>query len=419
MATGGQSARDGGKTRGAFLRRAAAIIYRDIEDVNQAFSWLGDSLIAHVDSQTLDALEELAREIGEPRRAEETLGRAIGEVFEAHFVRELLTRRAKMRRDTLADPAGAASDLRKLYDLAPSDQQVAEQLGSLYIELGNHSALVSLYEDQILRSKDSLVRADLARRVAHMWEDDLDDPREAADAWRRVLRLKPGDAEATSGLERMKATMLRRASSSGASGSDSKSSTSSPQAGRSRGSPPTSTARRPLRASPGSSAESGDIPPSTRRGPPGSSPVPLVLQSTEIPFADGKPAMDSTPRPKDIVSDSSPDPIAELAKAGKGTADSHDAVPVVAPNSRSSMVTSSASPSSESESDVDSVSSPLVNVEFPTDDEQESSDDVLSIDDIAEVMDDEPASAIEEAETSASRAPPKGKRSIPPPLPRG
>ena len=53
-------------------------------------------------------------------------------------------------------------------------------------------------------------RAELARKVARMWEEQLADPREAADAWRRVLRMKQGDPEATAGLERAKSNMLKK-----------------------------------------------------------------------------------------------------------------------------------------------------------------------------------------------------------------
>src|SRR5687767_16038277 len=70
--------------------------------------------------------------------------------------------------------------------------------------------MVQLYEDQILRGKDPAARAELARKVARLWEAKLDDPREAADAWRRVLRMKQGDPEATEGLERAKSGMLKR-----------------------------------------------------------------------------------------------------------------------------------------------------------------------------------------------------------------
>jgi hypothetical protein len=210
MAAGGQGARDGGKTRGSLMRRAASMAHRDLDDLEQAFTWLGDALIAHVDSLTLDALVGLAREVGDPRRAEATLSRALGEVFAGPLVRQLLARRARLRREQLDDKTGAAADLKKLHDLSPTDQAVMEELSALLTELGDYRGIVQLYEDQILRGKDMTARAELARKVARMWEEQLTDPREAADAWRRVLRMKHGDAEATAGLERAKSNMLKK-----------------------------------------------------------------------------------------------------------------------------------------------------------------------------------------------------------------
>ncbi len=206
MAAGGQGARDGGKTRGSLMRRAASMAHRDLDDLEQAFTWLGDALIAHVDPLTLDALEGLGREVGDPRRAEATLSRALGEVFDGPLVRQLLARRAKLRREQLDDKTGAAADLKKLHDLSPNDQAVMDELSALLTELGDYRGMVQLYEDQILRGKDMTARAELARKVARMWEEQLADPREAADAWRRVLRMKQGDAEATAGLERRSPT---------------------------------------------------------------------------------------------------------------------------------------------------------------------------------------------------------------------
>jgi tetratricopeptide (TPR) repeat protein len=212
MANGGQGARDGGRTRGALMRRAALIAYTDLNDAPRAIALLGDALIAHVDPTTLDALEELARDLGDLRQAEATLTRALAEVFEGALVRQLLARRAKLRRLQLDDKAGAAADLKKLYELSPSDQAVLDELSTLLTELNDHRAMVQVYEDQILRGKDVGSRIDLARKVAQLWEVELDDPREAADAWRRVLRMRQGDPEATAGLERAKTNMLHRAS---------------------------------------------------------------------------------------------------------------------------------------------------------------------------------------------------------------
>ena len=210
MAAGGQGARDGGRTRGGLLRRAASMAHRDLSDVDQAFAWLGDALVAHVDALTLDALEALGLEINDSRRAEEALTRALSEVFDGPLVRQLLARRAKIRREHMGDKPGAAADLKKLHDLSPTDQAVMEDLSGLLTELGDYRGMVQLYEDQILRGKDMNARAELARKVARMWEEQLADPREAADAWRRVLRMKPGDHEATQGLERSKSNMLKK-----------------------------------------------------------------------------------------------------------------------------------------------------------------------------------------------------------------
>ncbi|MEO7110057.1 MAG: hypothetical protein ABI183_06440, partial [Polyangiaceae bacterium] len=108
------------------------------------------------------------------------------------------------------DRAGAAADLKKLHDLSPSDQAVLEELAALLRDLGDYRGMVQLYEDQILRGKDMQARAELARKVAQMWEEQIQDPREAADAWRRVLRMRPADDEATQGLERAKTNMLKK-----------------------------------------------------------------------------------------------------------------------------------------------------------------------------------------------------------------
>jgi tetratricopeptide (TPR) repeat protein len=210
LAGAGQGARDGGRTRGSMLRRAANIANRDLQNLEQAFAWLGEALVAHVEPATLDALDALAREAGDLRREETTLSRALEEVFDGPLVRLLLARRAKLRRDDLDNAPGAAADLKKLHDLSPSDQSVVDDLSALLISLVDYRGLVALFEDQILRGKDIVVRVGLARRVARMWEEELADPREAADAWRRVLRLKTGDPDATAGLERAKSNMLKK-----------------------------------------------------------------------------------------------------------------------------------------------------------------------------------------------------------------
>lgn len=210
LAGGGHGARDGGRTRSNLLRRAATLMHRDLNDNEQAFTWLADALVAHVDPLTLDMLESLGIDTGDPRRAEAALSHALSEVFDGPLVRQLLARRAKIRREQLVEPVNAAADLKKLHDLLPTDQPVMDELAALLMELNDYKSLVQLYEDQILRGKDMNARAELARKVARIWEEQLADGRESADAWRRVLRMKAGDEEATKGLERTKTGTLKK-----------------------------------------------------------------------------------------------------------------------------------------------------------------------------------------------------------------
>ncbi len=212
LAAGGQGSRDGGRTRGALLRRAARMVHRELGDRERAFAWLGDALVTHVEDAALDALTDLATEVGDLGRAESVLTRALGEVFDGPLVRKLLGRRAALRTESLDNKPGAAEDLKRLHELSPADTDVMDKLSALYTDLGDYRGMVQLYEDQILRGRDQGQRAELARKVARLWEERLDDAREAADAWRRVLRMKAGDAEATAGLERAKSNMLKKPS---------------------------------------------------------------------------------------------------------------------------------------------------------------------------------------------------------------
>jgi hypothetical protein len=204
LSTSGHGARDGGKTRAALLKRAARLAEASLEDSERAFLALGDALVAQVEDETLCTLEALGEKTGDDGRVEAALTHALSEVFDGPLVRQLLMRRASLRRHKLRNLRSASEDLKRLHDLAPNDQATMNELAELYTELGDHQALVHLFEDQILRGKDVSTRADLAKRVAQIWELNIGDPREAVDAWRRVLRMRPGDPEATAALERTK-----------------------------------------------------------------------------------------------------------------------------------------------------------------------------------------------------------------------
>ncbi len=210
LAAGGLGAGVSATARSALLSRAALLAHRDLGAHEKAFAWLADALVTHVDQQVLQSLNELALDLGDHGQAEGVLTAALEEVFDVPSVRQLLAARSTIRRTHLNNAAGSADDLKRLHELAPGDDSILRQLESLYGELGDYRGLVQLYENQILRGRDPNARAELARRVALIWRDKLKDARETADAWRRVLRMKPGDTEAKEGVLLAKRAMSYR-----------------------------------------------------------------------------------------------------------------------------------------------------------------------------------------------------------------
>lgn len=86
---------------------------------------------------------------------------------------------------------------------------VHRELLEAVLEQGGHTAeLVASLEKRWSHEKDQARRLTLARRIADVLERADGDPREVADAWRRVLRLDAKDAHATAALERAKARAL-------------------------------------------------------------------------------------------------------------------------------------------------------------------------------------------------------------------
>lgn len=195
----------GPRGRAMRLLRAARLTREQLGNNEGADALLVQSLACHVDDAGIAAVHQLCS--ADPEAGLAVIGRALGEVYDGPLVRRLLKERAELLLGA-GRVALAAEDLKRLHDLSPGDVDTAAKLGGLYEDLGDSRGLIQLHEDQILRGRDAAKRLELARRVAMLWEERVGDAREAADAWRRVLRMKAGDEDATKGLERAKSGKL-------------------------------------------------------------------------------------------------------------------------------------------------------------------------------------------------------------------
>ena len=208
LSDAGSGLRDGGAFRSEALRHAAELARRTLGDKARSWTLLGESLSASPSDDNLKTLRSFESEDGDGTAAADALRFALGGVFDANQSRTLLLESARVKRERMNDAKGAAEDLRAAYDLAPADAALWSALTSTLREAGDFRGLVSAYEDRLVRERDTATRQEFARIVARIWSDDLVDAREAADAWRRLLRLAPGDAEAQSGLEKARGSLV-------------------------------------------------------------------------------------------------------------------------------------------------------------------------------------------------------------------
>lgn len=105
--------------------------------------------------------------------------------------------------------AGALEEAQKTAQtLADGSGNHRELLERVLEARGLVNELVASLEKRWSLEKDQARRIAIARRIADALETSNADPRETADAWRRVLRLDPKDGDATAALERAKARAL-------------------------------------------------------------------------------------------------------------------------------------------------------------------------------------------------------------------
>jgi hypothetical protein len=300
-----------------------------------------------------------------------------------------------------------------------------DDLTSLLMELGDYRSMVQVYEDQLLRGKDMTARSELARKVARMWEEQLEDPREAADAWRRVLRMKAGDVEATTGLERAKSTMLKKPDP------DAVDAYAPPKLG-----PPGTVMPPPPRAPSATPSGSPQAPPSEPKEDPvvdaqakdGEAPVPEMGEDVDTPIpgveedldtgesaAEGEAQDSEAPAPPDVAPAA---PFADVDLAFAQITITTEQKPNPAAPSSEPLI-----PGDESSgldlSDLDDPA-PVATSSGPSLPEPPRSGpaeegDILVIDDIAEELEDLDAGA---APPDSNESAPARASSVPPPLPR-
>ncbi len=156
------------------------------------------------DSEALDALAKLYEKLGQWAELADLLERLYDVALEDDARVNALTRRARLFTDALARQDEALNAWQRVLDIDFSNIAALRSINKLRRDKAEHAELVQAlhqYVDRAGERLDSEELREVYRELAKLYGQVLDQPEDAADAWRRLLEVDGTDLEAMSELE--------------------------------------------------------------------------------------------------------------------------------------------------------------------------------------------------------------------------
>jgi len=192
--------------RGAasLLVRASRLLRMPPRDEEGAYGALLRAVtLAPFDDHALDALETLATEQRKLPALSNQLAKLVEDALDGKTASVLLRRRARILEKT-GKVEQAAECWVRLRQLQPSDVDVRTQLRATLRRARKFDDLLMALENDLRALKDPATQLALRREVANTWERNLKNRWEALEAWERVKKLAPEDADALDAIGRLK-----------------------------------------------------------------------------------------------------------------------------------------------------------------------------------------------------------------------
>ena len=114
---------------------------------------------------------------------------------------ELNRRIAGILRDELQDNQGAFEAVKSALRIDLSDEALRHDFETLAISLGNPQAIIELYETGIADVDDDVLKHEIYRRMASVYEEELHDTDKAIQAYRAMIELDDMDKSSLNALE--------------------------------------------------------------------------------------------------------------------------------------------------------------------------------------------------------------------------
>ena len=110
---------------------------------------------------------------------------------------------ASLAENELGDAEIAAEAYRQAMATSPRDQESADALERIYTRVADYNKLVLLLQQKVEMTDNVAEKRELGTRAAKIWEEVLDNPEKAIEAYRQALALDESDATVLENLERL------------------------------------------------------------------------------------------------------------------------------------------------------------------------------------------------------------------------
>ena len=184
------------------LLRAAEIREEQLGEVDRAIEHYQKVLEINEDhDRSADALERLFQQSERYDDLAAIYRRKAMMVASPADQREQLVKAAAIYEDILDRPTEAVAVHQQVLEIEPDDLQSLERLIELQTRLGEWEPLLQTYERKAEVLQDPDERRALFTSIGNVYEQELDNPEKAIDAYQRVLDIDPDDVGALGFLD--------------------------------------------------------------------------------------------------------------------------------------------------------------------------------------------------------------------------
>jgi tetratricopeptide (TPR) repeat protein len=171
---------------------------------DEAFSWAAKAYAAAPEQPELrEALEKRAGETDAWEALLEIYEERVEETDDEEEQLVLVRRLAQINTDVLGRTEEAVASYRQLLELKPGDEEALATLERIFAGAGDYDELLKVFRIRLEETEEVAGQCSLLREMARIQEEGLEDDEAAAETYRKVLDLAPGDSAALTALERL------------------------------------------------------------------------------------------------------------------------------------------------------------------------------------------------------------------------